>query len=173
MKKIIAFLLALVLLTSASVTVLADDVDFSAFTDDALTVLFQTVKQEMDRRGLTGARSSYDLPEGKYIIGQDVQPGAYTLTCTATEGESIGNAYASLGGLFGGMDSDGTDYGSFFSSFGNLMGDLVDTTVEILGDYGTILKSYSLGTNQSIQITLEAGTALQISSGSCTLVPAN
>ena len=173
MKKLLALLSALVLFCSASVLAFAEVNDFSGFTDDALTAFYQYVKQEMERRGLLGERPSYDLPEGKYIIGQDIQPGNYTLTCIATDGQSYGNAYASLGGLFGGLDSDGTDYGSLFSSLGGMMSDLVDTTVEVLGDYGTVLKSASLKKDQSIQITLEIGTALQITSGSCTLVPAN
>ena len=98
MKKVIACLLVIVMGCSACLMGLAEVVDFSGFTDEALTALYNYVKEEMERRGLSG-RQSYELPEGKYIIGQDIQPGRYRLICTKTAGESLGNAYSSLGSL--------------------------------------------------------------------------
>jgi len=44
--------------------------------------------------------------------------------------------------------------------------------VEIIGNYGDVLKSYNLKTGETMNIVLEEGTALQISDGSCTLVKA-
>lgn len=126
----------------------------------------------MEKRGLT-AQQSYDLPEGKFIIGEDIMPGKYTLTCTGTSGEAVGDAYSSLGSLFGslGGDDEGANYGDLMGSLGGLMNDLVETEVEIIGDYGSVLKSYSMKKDQSIQITLEAKTALKISEGTCMLIP--
>lgn len=58
------------------------------------------------------------LREGKFIIGQDIQPGTYTIKCTETFGDTYGNAYSSLGSLFG-------------DELGGMMGDLINTEVEI------------------------------------------
>lgn len=165
MKKVMACVLALALCCGAVVG-LAEEADFSGFTDEALTALYNYVKAEMDRRGLNGSQS-YELPEGKYIIGQDIQPGSYTLTCVKTVGESIGDAYSSLGSLFGVLGDDEADYGSFFGSFGGMMGDLVGTTVEVIGDYGTVIKSYTLKAGETVKITLEGDTALRIEGGEC------
>ena len=50
------------------------------------------------------------LREGKYIVGEDIEAGAYTLTCTATAGEQMKDAYGSLGGAFDKLDGGNNDY---------------------------------------------------------------
>ena len=114
-------------------------------------------------RGLPLAQE-ITLREGKFIIGQDIQPGTYTLKCTETFGETYGDAYSSLGGLFGG------DLGGMMNSLGGMMGDMINAEAEILGNYGTVLKSYELKTGDSVRITLEEGTALQLSDGAFILI---
>ena len=42
--------------------------------------------------------------------------------------------------------------------------------IEILGNYGTVLKSFEMKAGDSVRITLEEGTALQISDGTCVLI---
>ena len=121
------------------------------------------VRDEMINRGLPLAQE-ITLKEGKFIIGQDILPGSYTIKCTETFGDTYGDAYASLGGFFGG------DLGGMMNSLGGMMGDLINAQVSILGDYGTVLKSFELRVGDSSRITLEEGTALQISDGTCVLV---
>ena len=38
------------------------------------------------------------------------------------------------------------------------------------GDYGTVIKSFALGVGDTARITLEEGTALQITDGACVLI---
>ena len=76
----------------------------------------------------------------------------------------FGDAYSSLGGFFGG------DLGGMMNSLGGMMGDLINAEVEILGDYGTVIKSFELGVGDTARITLEEGTALQIMDGACVLI---
>ena len=108
------------------------------------------------------------LREGRYIVGEDIEAGAYTLTCTATAGEQMKDAYGSLGGAFDKLDG-GSEYGSLFGALGGLMEEVIDMTVEIIGDYGDVLKRYDMKAGDSIKITLKAKTALKITDGSCTL----
>ena len=111
------------------------------------------------------------LRAGKYIIGQEIKAGTYVITCTGTDGEQMNDAYGALGSAFDKMDGSGSnDYSNLFGALGGLMENYVDLTVEIIGNYGDILKSYSLKTGETLNIVLEEGTALQISDGSCTLV---
>ena len=49
------------------------------------------------------------------------------------------------------------------------MEEVIDMTVEIIGDYGDVLKRYDMKAGDSIKITLKARTALKITDGSCTL----
>ena len=117
----------------------------------------------MVKRGLPLAQE-IALREGKFIIGQDILPGSYTIKCTETFGDTYGDAYSSLGGFFGG------DLGGMMNSLGGMMGDLINAEVEILGDYGTVIKSFELGVGDTARITLEEGTALQITDGACVLI---
>ena len=110
------------------------------------------------------------LREGKYIVGEDIEAGAYTLTCTATAGEQMKDAYGSLGSAFDALDGDG-GYSSLFGALGGMMEDVIDMTVEIVGDYGDVLNSYGMKSGDSLSIKLEEGTALKISDGSCTVRP--
>ena len=52
---------------------------------------------------------------------------------------------------------------------GGMAEDYVDMTVEIIGDYGDVLKTYSMKTGDTMSITLKEETALQITDGSCTI----
>ena len=109
------------------------------------------------------------LREGKYIVGEDIAAGTYTLTCIETAGEQLSDAYGSLGSM---LDSMGDDqgYGSMFGAFGDMFEAYVGMTVEILGAYGDVLKSYTMKAGDSMSIKLKNDTALAISDGSCTLV---
>ena len=62
-----------------------------------------------------------------------------------------------------------TAFGGLFGSLGGMMSDLINTEVRIIGDYGTVLKSFELKAGDSVKLTLEKNTALQISEGTCTL----
>ena len=81
------------------------------------------------------------LRAGKYIIGQEIEAGTYTLTCTGTDGEQMNDAYGALGSAFDKMDgSNSNDYSNLFGALGGLMENYVDLTVEIIGNYGDVLK---------------------------------
>lgn len=108
------------------------------------------------------------LLEGKYIIGEDIEAGTYTLTCIATAGEQMNDAYGSLGSAFDAIEG-GNEFGSLFGMLGGMAEDYVDMTVEIIGDYGDVLKTYSMKTGDTMSITLKEETALQITDGSCTI----
>lgn len=109
------------------------------------------------------------LREGKYIIGEDIEAGTYTLTCIATAGEQMNDTYGSLGSAFDAIEG-GNEFGSLFGMLGGMAEDYVDMTVEIIGDYGDVLKTYSMKTGDTMSIILKEETALQITDGSCTIV---
>ena len=74
---------------------------------------------------------------------------------------------SALGGV---ADSLGEDWGGLFGSLGGMMSDVINAEVEILGDYGAVLKSFELKAGDSVRITLSEGTALQITDGTCVLI---
>jgi hypothetical protein len=123
------------------------------------------VREEMVNRGLPLAQE-VTLREGKFIVGQDILPGTYTLKCTATSGDTYGDLYSSLGDAYSSFDSA---LGGLMGSLGGMMGDVINAEVEILGNYGTVLKSFEMKAGDSVRVTLEEGTALQISDGTCVL----
>jgi len=118
--------------------------------------------------GFAIAEEAISLSEGKYVIGRDIASGTYTLTCTGTDGEQVKDAYSGLGKA---MDALGgsNSYGDLMGALGGLYEEFSELSVEILGDFGDVLASYSLKNGDSMPIQLNEGTALNISEGSCTL----
>lgn len=111
------------------------------------------------------------LQEGKYIIGKDIPAGQYTITCVSTEGESLNNMYNSLGSAYDSLDSGSdTSWSSLFGALGGMMEEMSELEIEILGDYGDVLKKVTLKKDSSADLILSEGTALQISEGTAKLI---
>ena len=163
MKKLFSTLLVLCLAFCLFSIPASAANSISDYSDDQLKQLYELVRDEMIKRGLPLARE-ISLREGKFIVGQDIQPGTYTLKCTETFGETYGDAYSSLGGLFG------DELGGLMGSLGGMMSDMINAEAEIIGNYGTVLKSFELKSGDSVRITLEEGTALQLSDGAFILI---
>ena len=166
MKKLFSVLLILSLIISFFSVSAAAANSLSDYNDSQLKQLYEAVKEEMIKRGLPLAQE-VTLREGKFIVGQDILPGSYTLKCTATSGDTYGDLYSALGDAYSSFDSA---LGGLMGSLGGMMGDVINTEVEILGDYGTVLKSFEMKAGDSVRITLEEGTALQVSDGTCVLI---
>jgi len=165
MKRLLSMLLVIVLALAVFSPAALADSGMRQYSDSELRQLYETVRQEMKSRGLK-LQQDVTLREGKYIVGDDILPGTYTLKCTETSGDTYGGLYSSLGDLYGGSDSP---LGGLIGSLGGMMSDIINTEVEIIGDYGTVLKSYELKAGESVQLTLSENTALKISEGTCVL----
>ncbi len=167
MKKLLAsLLLAALVLTLFSASAFADSADFGKYSDEELKLLYESGRDEVLARGLPLAQE-VTLREGKYIVGENILPGTYTLKCLSTSGDTYSDMYSALDDAYSALDDE---WGGLFGSLGGLMSDMIDTQVEILGDYGTVLKSFELKAGDSVRITLNENTALQISDGTCVLI---
>ena len=114
----------------------------------------------------TSSAEEISLREGKYVIGKQIAAGTYKLTCTGTAGSDMKDAYGALGGALDALDGD-QGYGSVFNAYGSMFEALGGMTVQILGDFGDVLNTWTLKVGDSMNITLEEGTALSISDGNC------
>ena len=169
MKRIITLLLVLVLTISVvNIFALADAPDLTGWNDNDLKTLYSAVRAELARRGIP-LTEKLTLREGKFIIGEDIIPGTYKITCIETAGETYGNVYSSLGDVYKGFDSDNDGLGALMGSLGNMRGQVFNTSVEIIGDYGNVLRSFALKKGESTSITLTEKTALKIADGTCEL----
>lgn len=151
---------------------------FSALTDDQLRLLYQGILAEAQSRGisLTETRAAIStepvtLPAGKYIVGSDVAPGRYLITCLGTSTDDLSQEFGSLGSMLDGLSgSDSSTYSSLYSSLGSMFSSLDSgVKVEIIGDFGAVIKSVQLKKGESATLTLEGRVALQISDGTCRL----
>ena len=132
-----------------------------------LTAFVPMTREEMLARGLPLAQE-LTLREGKFIVGEDLLPGSYTLKCLSTAGDDFGGMYSALGDAASSLG--GEDWGGLFGSLGGMMSEVLNAQVEILGDYGTVLRSFELKAGDSVRVTLTEDTALQISDGTCVLI---
>lgn len=165
MKKILFVLLVLLMVW---IPVIGQSDEVRSLTDAQLRSLYDAVKAEISRRGLDAV--DLTLQAGKYVIGKDIPAGSYTITCVSTEGESLSSMYSSLGSAYDSMDSSsGTNWGNLFGALGGMMEEISELEIEILGDYGDVLKRVTLKKDVSADITLSEGTALQISEGTAKL----
>lgn len=165
MKKLLSVLiiLALSLALLSSTAFAAGSADFSKYSDEDLKQLYEQLREEMISRGIPLAQET-TLRDGKYVVGEDILPGTYTLKCLETFGETYGDLYGALGGAVAG------DLGGMMGALGGMMGEVLPAQVEILGDYGAVLKSFEMKTGDAVRITLAEKTALQISDGTCLLI---
>ena len=168
MKKIrfacVAAVLSIMLLP---IPASASETDVTSLSNEELTALFHDVKSEMISRGLSLAET-ITLREGKWIVGQDIAPGTYKITCVESDGDKISDSYSALGDIANGLDDSG-DLGNLLGTLGGMTGGLINTEIKILGDYGTELKSFEMSSGESTTISLEENTALEISLGTCSL----
>ena len=167
MKKLLSILLLLALVLSVSAAACAEDNPLARYSDEELRQLYEAVREEMIARGLPLAQE-VTLREGKFIVGEDLLPGSYTLKCLSTAGDDFGGVYSALGDAASSLG--GEDWGGLFGSLGGMMSEVLNTQVEILGDYGAVLKSFELKAGDSVRVTLTENTALQISDGTCVLI---
>ena len=148
----------------------AGGLNVSALTDDQLRAVYQAVRAEAAARGLA-LTEGVTLGEGRYIVGQDVDPGTYVITCVASDAEALSGRFGSLGSMLDGLGGgSGTSFSDLYSSLGSMYASLDEgVKVEIIGDYGSVLKSVQLKKGESATLTLEGKVALKISEGSCLL----
>ena len=164
MKRFLAIILAILLLAPAAAFADFDLDDIGDMSDEELLELYSQVRDEMKERGLM---PTLELSSGKYIVGQDIEPGTYKITCTATSGEALNDAYSGLGNAYDALLGEG--WGQLMGAAGDILESTSDMDVEILGDYGTVIKSVSMKTGDVVTLTLEENTALNITDGSCTI----
>ena len=118
MKKLLSVLLILALILALlPCAAFAASGTFADYSDDDLKYWYEEARKEMQKRGLS-LTQELTLRDGKFIVGQDIQPGSYTLKCVETSGENYGDLYSSLGNLYGGSDSA---FGGLFGSLGGMI----------------------------------------------------
>lgn len=168
MKKIISLIVSVLLLSSVCAY---SDYDFSQYSDTDLKDLYFEIKTELIARkvDLTEKR---DLAEGTYVIGKDIEPGNYKITCLKTSADSLGDMYSALGGMYsslGDFYGNSQELANAMGLLGGSFGEIIGMTVEILGDFGSVLNSFELKPDQYITVQLTEGTAIKVSEGTCSI----
>ena len=168
MKRIVRTVITVICALMMGITALASDIDLSSLGDDQLKQLYEDVRAEMVNRNLPISKE-ITLREGKFVVGEDILPGTYTITCRETDGEKLGDAYSSLGSALEGLDSENSGAGGLMDALGGMMEDVALTRVEVLGDYGSVRKSFEMKGGETTTITLEENTALEVTGGTVSL----
>lgn len=165
MKRIISVFLAILVLSSLTMA-FAEETDITAITDEQLAELYENVKAEMLSRGLLV--EPLELEAGKYIVGQDIGAGTYIFTCTEADGKGLEETYSALGDVYNSISKEFSLSGAI-GSLVDAFGSLSKMTVEVIGDYGTVIQSVELGEDESVELTLTENTAIQLVGGKCSV----
>lgn len=168
MKHIVRTVIMAVCVLMLGITAFAADIDLASLGDEELKQLYEDVRIEMVNRGLPASKE-ITLREGKFIVGEDILPGTYTITCMETDGEKLGDAYSSLGSALDSLDEENRGVSGLMDALGGMMEDVALTRVEVLGDYGSVLKSFEMKSGETTSITLEENTALEVTGGTISL----
>ena len=75
MKKFVA-VISILLLLFCHFSAISEEIDLESLNDEELSELSNRIRQEMSDRGIVFEE---DFPFGKYIVGQDIRAGIYTL----------------------------------------------------------------------------------------------
>ena len=95
MKKLLSVLLVLALaLALLPCAAFAEPGAFDDFSDDDLKYWYEEARKEMVRRGLSLTKE-LKLREGKFIIGQDIEPGSYMVGFSVEE-KAVGDIYVNV-----------------------------------------------------------------------------
>ena len=86
MRKVMAVVFALVIMACSSFS-MAEGIDISTLSDDALVALMARVQEEIVARHIEGTAN---MAGDTYIAGKDIPAGSYIYTCLAS-GEDWGN----------------------------------------------------------------------------------
>lgn len=77
MKRLAMIFVCLVVLLGVA---FAESIDLSGYDDVELFALHQSIEDEMLARGL---KDSVELIPGTYIVGEDIDPGVYKISCVS------------------------------------------------------------------------------------------
>ena len=91
MKKLLSALLilALALALLSATAFAAGNPELSKYSDAEIKQMYEAFRDEMVARGMPLA-AQITLKEGKFIVGEDILPGSYTIKCTETFGDTYG-----------------------------------------------------------------------------------
>ena len=106
MKRISVILCALLLSVSLLGVAIAEGIDYTSLSLEDLITMRDDISREINQRV---ASSSDALIPGEYLVGRDIAPGAYTVTCLkggyADGAQSlagkVGDVVGNLSGLIG------------------------------------------------------------------------
>lgn len=83
MKKLLALIfLVFTLIVTPMLTIYAEEIDLSIYSDSELLTLLDQVQSEIVTRHI---EKTAQLPTGTYVGGKDIPAGTYTLTAAGTE----------------------------------------------------------------------------------------
>ena len=94
------------------------------------------------------------------------------MTGVSSEDEAFGDIYSALGNMAS-LDDEVAGLTGLFGAFGGIVDNLASMDVEIVGDFGAVLKSYEVKVGDTVTVSLTEGTALKTSNGTCEIVSEN
>lgn len=137
---------------------LLDDTTYTALKN----ILTTTIRSDVG----APENAVYSFGQGTYVVGQDLQPGTYDVTCNSVNDEGYSDSIGALGDAYSSMGM--SDFGSAFNSLGDLYGSLETMTINIQYSNGTYANYLSLKSGETARVILESGMRIDLSGGTST-----
>ena len=186
MKRFHVILCALILSALLLTTAIAESMDYTSLSLEDLITMRNDISDEINRRV---ASSSDALIPGEYLVGRDIAPGAYTITCleggyaegTQSFAGKLGDAIGNLKGLIGesateiagstieSLATKNMLVGVFTKGENYEMGRNEIAPDEAFSSYAE--NSHAVEEGKSVVISLEEGQYLIVRHGSGSCVP--
>ncbi len=144
MRKIFAVLCAIALLAALAVPVVAEGIDLSALSWDELLELREQLNLEMCSRD---EWQSVEVPQGVWVVGEDIPAGKWTVTCeTGSYGRIAWGVSLDKSGTDIDFFSQPMDSESIYNPEGRLYeeGRLTTYTFEAIEGHYVVISSSSL-----------------------------
>ena len=162
---------------------------FKDKSDDNVTMLFELSLLELRSRGLITEevfqkiitandadnvtdskainQAEYTFGNGTFIVGLDLNPGTYDITCTAADDESYDSSMDAFSEVYGNLGLG--DYSDLFGAMGDLYSSLAGISVTVYDKNGMYDNYYTLDVGKTARIILEDGGKIEISGGEAKL----
>ena len=136
-------------------------------TEDNAVKSIQVLNGEYEDKNASVAQTLYTFGQGTFVVGLDLKPGTYDITCKSTSDDGLSSSMSDFSDIYSGYGMD--DFADMFGSLGTMYDTISGMTVTTYTKNGIFDNYLTLKLNETARIILEDGGKLELSGGTAEL----